>query len=478
MAHGGDPNNPVFSLPDLGEGLADAELVDWLVQVGDTVEEGKNLATVETAKALTEVAADRGGTIAQLHGEPGDVVNVGAPFVTYAAAGGAASSNGKHEEQDAETLRQNNEAEDQFDEESREDAGTVVGTLGALGGTTAEAGKALATPAVRRMARDLGVDLAAVEGTGLGGRVTAGDVKAAAKSDSKPQRSAPLDEPPHGLEKVPPRDLDSPGSTGRLPNRLPTPDAPPFSPGDEAESVKIPFRGIRRTIAARLRASIDHAVHFCVMDEADVTALDAARKRLNVAAGEKLSLLPFVCVAVARVLGGEFGWQLARVNSRVDDDNNVITQYRRVHLGIAADTPSGLMVPVVRDAGTLGVLELGRKITQIAAACRDRSIGREDLEGSTFTVSNFGSYAGRFATPVINYPEAGILAVGRMREGVVVKNGMMGVGKLLPLSLTCDHRVIDGGTATMTLAKIIELLQSPDALLPAHHGGTEARSQK
>ena len=125
------------------------------------------------------------------------------------------------------------------------------------------------------------------------------------------------------------------------------------------------------------------------------------------------------------------------------------------------------MVPVVRDAGTLGVLELGRRITQVATACRDRSIGRADLEGSTFTVSNFGSYAGRFATPVINYPEAGILAVGRMREGVVVKNGMMGVGKILPLSLTCDHRVIDGGTATMTLAKIIDLLQNPDALLPS-----------
>ena len=448
MAHGGDPNDPVFRLPDLGEGLAEAELVEWRVGPGDRVAEGDTIAAVETAKAMMEVAADRNGVVLELHGSPGDAMPVGEPFVTYEGVA--------VEAEEAE------EAEEEQDDE-REDAGTVVGALSHLAGATAEAGKALATPAVRLLARDLGVDLAGVDGTGLGGRVTAGDVKGAARQAEK---AAPLDEPPHGLEKVPPRDAEAPGQTGRLPNRLPTPAAPPFRPGDEAESVKIPFRGIRRTIAARLRASIDHAVHFCVMDEADVTQLEAARKKLMVAAGEKLSLLPFVCVAVARVLGGEFGWPLARVNSRVDDDNNVITQYRNVHLGIATDTPSGLMVPVIRDCGKLGVLEVGRKITQVAVACRDRSIGREDLEGSTFTVSNFGSYAGRFATPVINYPEAGILAVGRMREGVIVKNAMMGVGKLLPLSLTCDHRVIDGGTATMTLAKIIELLQEPDTLLP------------
>ncbi|HWP41535.1 MAG TPA: 2-oxo acid dehydrogenase subunit E2, partial [Tepidisphaeraceae bacterium] len=153
--------------------------------------------------------------------------------------------------------------------------------------------------------------------------------------------------------------------------------------------------------------------------------------------------------------------------STVDDQNQEIIQHRRVHLGIATDTESGLMVPVIRDADTLGVLELARRIAQLAKAARDRCLPREQLTGSTFTISNFGSYAGRFGTPIINYPEAGILAVGRAREGVVVRQGMIGVGRLLPLSLSADHRVIDGGTAATALAKIIELLQNPDELLPA-----------
>ena len=454
-----------FLLPDLGEGLDEAELVEWCVEEGQSVEEFDTLAKMETAKALVEVPAPRGGTIGKLHGKAGDVIKVGSPLVTFGAGeDAAAANNGRHGEQDVETRRQSQDVPEQLEEEDEEgiraDAGTVVGKLSEIGGVSAEPGKVLAAPAVRRLARDLGVDLSRVPGTGMGGRVTAGDVKKAAGTSGRPAaRQAPLDEPPYGLEKVEP-------NGGKLPNRLPTPEAPPFNPGDEAESVKVPFRGIRRTIAARLRASIDHAVHFSVMDEVDVTALEGMRKRLIAASGEKVSLLPFVCVAVARVLAGEFGWQLARLNSRVDDDNSEITQYRRVHLGIATDTPSGLMVPVLRDANRLGVLEIGRQIAQLAGACRDRSIPKENLEGGTFTVSNFGSYAGRFATPIINYPEAGILAVGRMREGVVVKNGMMGVGKLLPLSLTSDHRVIDGGTATMTLNKIMELLQTPDSLLP------------
>jgi pyruvate dehydrogenase E2 component (dihydrolipoamide acetyltransferase) len=136
-----------------------------------------------------------------------------------------------------------------------------------------------------------------------------------------------------------------------------------------------------------------------------------------------------------------------------------------VHLGIATDTDSGLMVPVIRDAATLGVLELSRAIAQLAKAARERTIPRDQLTGSTFTISNVGSYAGRFATPIINYPEVGILGVGRARDGVIVKNGMIGIGKMLPLSLAADHRVVDGATAAMALAKVIELLQDPEQLL-------------
>ena len=233
-----------------------------------------------------------------------------------------------------------------------------------------------------------------------------------------------------------------------------------------AETSRIPFRGVRRTIAEHLRYSVQHAVHFTVMDEADVSALENLRRKLATASNERMSLLPFVAAAACRVLAGHEGSQFNRLNSTVDDEKQEIVQHRGVHLGIATDTESGLMVPVIRNADRLGVLEISRQIAHLAKAARDRSLPRDQLAGSTFTISNFGSFAGRFGTPIINYPEAGILAVGRAREGVVVREGMIGVGRLLPLSLSADHRVIDGGTAATALAKIIELLQTPDMLLP------------
>jgi pyruvate dehydrogenase E2 component (dihydrolipoamide acetyltransferase) len=286
------------------------------------------------------------------------------------------------------------------------------------------------------MARDMGIDLAHIRGTGIGGRITSQDVQSAvAEQDQQPQ-------PTRAQATVPKQQSTA------------------------ASPLRTPFRGVRRTIAQRLQHSITHAVHFTVMDEADVTALDALRRKLVAASNEKISLLPFVAVAVCRVLTGRSGGTFARLNSTVDDVHEEILQHRAVHLGIATDTESGLMVPVIRDAEHMGVLELGRTIAQLAHAARERQLPPEQLKGSTFTISNFGVMGGRFGTPIINYPEAAILAIGRAREGVVVRDGMLGVGKLLPLSMSADHRVIDGGTAASALAKIVSLLQTPDELLP------------
>jgi pyruvate dehydrogenase E2 component (dihydrolipoamide acetyltransferase) len=230
---------------------------------------------------------------------------------------------------------------------------------------------------------------------------------------------------------------------------------------------RIPFRGVRRTIANRLKESIAQTVHFTVMDEADVTALDGLRRKLGAASGEKVSFLPFVAAAVARVLLDQ---RFRVLNSTTDDKSEEIIQHRSVHMGIATDTDNGLMVPVIRDTDRLGVLEIGRAIAQIADGARTRSIPREQLMGSTFTISNVGSHAGRFATPIINYPEVGILAVGRGREGMVVSKGSFRVGLLLPLSLACDHRVVDGATAALALAEIVRMLQEPDQLLAPARG--------
>jgi pyruvate dehydrogenase E2 component (dihydrolipoamide acetyltransferase) len=478
-----NPND--FILPDLGEGVHEAELIAWRVQPGQKVNEHDILAEMETDKALVEVPSPRTGVIAKLHGEPGQILHVGTPLVTYegAGVGGAAAA--------APVKANAPVAAEAVVAEHHEDAGTVVGQMsGAAAGVSAEAGKALATPAVRRLARDLGVDINAVKGTGIGGRVLEKDVRGAPGGAACDMGEPSI--PPAAVGRGPaarstPRpapqtrgaEFDIPRPAPSAPRSLVQPmhrAAPPrpASQGipDGQEAVRIPFRGVRRTIAARLRESVNQAVHFNVMDEADVSALDGLRRKLASASGEKVSFLPFVASAVCRVLtDARFRAMNATVDEKPGEANYdaAIIQHRAVHLGIATDTESGLMVPVIRDCDSQGVLEIGRGIAAIAGAARDRSIPREQLMGSTFTISNVGSHAGRFATPIINYPEVGILAVGRGRQAPVIRPTDMGpafaIGMMLPLSLACDHRVVDGATAALALARIIELLQEPEQLL-------------
>lgn len=461
MAHqtSSDPN--VFILPDLGEGVHEAELLKWRVSEGQTIKELDILAEMETDKAVVEVPSPRAGTIKTLHGKEGDIINTGAPLVTY-EGGAAAPAPAKPAPAKAPAPVIDDIPEPAAE---REDAGTVVGSLIAIPGTE-NTGKALATPAVRRLAKELGVNIDAVSGTGIGGRVTEKDVRgAAAGAKAKPAPAAPA--APVARPAAPAAPAPRPAPVAAAPAApAPRAPAPVFEAG--AESLRIPFRGVRRTIANRLRESVNQAVHFTVMDEADVSALDSLRRKLAAASGEKVSFLPFVASAVCRVLGQA---QFRALNATVDEKPGdaayeaSIVQHRSVHLGIATDTDNGLMVPVMRDADRLGVLEISRSISALADAARNRTASREQLVGSTFTISNVGSHAGRFATPIINYPEVGILAVGRGREGMVVSKGSFRVGLLLPLSLACDHRVVDGAAAALALAEIIRLLQDPEQLM-------------
>lgn len=474
MAHAKSTDPNVFILPDLGEGVHEAELIKWRVKPGDTIAEHDILAEMETDKALVEVPSPRAGTIKTLHGTEGEILKVGNALVTYEGGGSAAASpapevkpakgsqNGSH----------HGKAEAEAAPAAREDDGTVVGKMsGAIGGVSAEPGKVLATPAVRRLARDLGVDISCCTGTGLAGRVTEKDVRDAAGGGAA-GRTAPGTKG-RGVPDVAPMDRSEPRSrvveaprSVPAPARMPHREVAAFPQGES--SVRVPFRGVRRTIANRLRESVNQAVHFNVMDEADVSMLDGLRKKLAAASGEKISFLPFVAAAVCRVLtDARFRAMNATVDEKPGDANYdaAIVQHRAVHLGIATDTENGLMVPVIRDCDAFGVLEIGRHISHIADAARNRTASREQLMGSTFTISNVGSHAGRFATPIINYPEVGILAVGRGRPAPVVRNGGIFVGNLLPLSLACDHRVVDGATAALALAEIIRLLQDPEVLL-------------
>ncbi|RMH23696.1 MAG: 2-oxo acid dehydrogenase subunit E2, partial [Planctomycetota bacterium] len=456
MAHqtSSDPN--VFILPDLGEGVHEAELIAWKVKPGDAVEEHQTLAEMETDKALVEVPSPRAGVIKELHGAEGEILNVGEPLVTYegggkaagaSKAGGAGASSAKKSGASSKGRAEKSNAGGTGGSpvtEEREDAGTVVGAVSDEPLFKGD-GKALATPAVRRLARDLGVDINTVRGTGLAGRVTEKDVRAAAGASGRAATRAGGTgvSPARTTGATRPEPATNGSAAAAPPARIPAPRA--------GETQRIPFRGTRRTIAQRLRQSIDTAVHFNVMDEADASALDALRRRTAAASGEKLSFLPFVMSAVCRALK-----EFPALNATVDDEAGEILRHPSVHLGIATDTEHGLNVPVVPDADALGVLELGRHVAELARMARDRSIPRERLVGSTFTISNVGSYAGRFATPVINSPEVAILAVGRVREGVVVRNGGMFVGKLMPLSLACDHRVVDGAEGARFLQRVID----------------------
>jgi len=519
MAHAKSSNPNQFILPDLGEGVHEAELIRWLVQVGDKVDEHQTLAEMNTDKALVEVPSPRAGVIATLHGEPGQILNVGNVLVTYEGGPGAAAApkpapaakdSRPQSAPPAKAAHTNGAAHapDSSDSYERtDDDGTVVGSLSEMASVQAAPGKVLATPAVRRLARDMGIEINTLAGTGIAGRVTEKDVRAAGEGGAKTnapthaptqaqarQRGtsapasgvhhdvAPMDrEEPHSAvveDKVP----MMPGSRAPSANKPKAPGAPApgsrATGGTDAPVTRTPLRGVRRNIAQRLRQSVDRAVHFTVMDEADISALDLLRKKLSAASGERVSVLPFVASAVCRVLSdGRFRGMNSTVDEKEGADGQVETEvvgYRAVHLGIATDTDNGLMVPVIRDADALGVLEIARSIAGIADAARSRTIARDQLMGSTFTISNVGSHAGRFATPVINYPEVAIVAVGRARQSPVIRATPAGpafaIGNLLPLSLACDHRVVDGATAALALARIVELLQEPEQLLGPARG--------
>ncbi|MDP7029182.1 MAG: dihydrolipoamide acetyltransferase family protein [Phycisphaerales bacterium] len=435
-----------FLLPDLGEGVAEAELITWKVKPGEAVAEHQTLAEMETDKALVEVPSPWSGTIKDLNGSAGDIIQVGAILVTYDIGSGDPAPQPAADTQSSAAPPA-----------EREDAGTVVGNVSEslsmpesfsrareTPTTDASASRALATPAVRRIARDLEIDINTVSGSGRGGRVTASDVQAHA---DKPAAPAPATRP------------QTPAAPASDPDvAIATRVAMPI----EGVAERIPFRGIRRKTAQALQHSVQTTVHFTVVDEADVTELERRRSGYEELLGRRMSLLPFIMSAVCKALRAH-----PAINSTVDDFVEEIQIRSVVNLGCAVDTDHGLMVPVIKDADELSVVQMGEQIAELARGCKDRSIDRELLSGGTFTVSNVGSYGGMFATPIINYPEVAILGVGRAKERVLTRNGAFYAGMVLPLSLSCDHRIVDGAEGARFLNTIVSHLEAPEKFLPA-----------
>lgn len=418
-----------FRLPDLGEGITEGEVVKWRVKEGDRVEEHQVVVEVETDKAIVEVPSPRGGTVTSINKGEREMVNVGETLMKI----------------ETEAAAEEKAPEKKVEEEKRARPPSVS-VVGAL----PEKEEVTAAPKARALAKKLGVDLSAVKGTGPGGVVTEADVKSASEGRPAPPK------PPEKEEAVErayePRLEEKPAKPA------PAEERPPGQ--DKYGAIeRVPIRGVRKAIAKNLLASQRTAASVTGMDDADVTELWALRKREARVAKEKgvhLTFLPFFMKAAQHALAA-----FPKVNASVDEKTEEIIIKKYYNIGVAVDTPEGLMVSVVKSVEKKTILELAAELQELSLKARDRKITLEELKGSTFTISNYGSFGGTYATPVINYPDVAILGTGKISERPWVVNGSVAIRRVLPISFTFDHRIIDGADAARFVNRIAAYLEDP-----------------
>ena len=392
----------VFKLPDVGEGTAEAEIVKWHVAEGERVEEDQTLVEVTTEKAIVELPAPVAGTVVSIHGAVGDKIAVGSELMVIETEAVV--------EKKAETAPRT-ALHLEKKPESRPKTEAV-----------------LASPAVRARARELGVELRVVQGSGPSGRVTHSDLDhAIAAVGNRPIRP---------VRAVPPAGQD---------------------PVDEQKIV-----GIRRKIAERMQEASRRIPHFSYVEEVDVTALEELRRHLNEEhSGKRIKLtpLPFILRAIVRAVAAH-----PEINARFDDEKGILQRHAAVHLGIATQTPHGLLVPVLRNAESLGLWESASEAVRLATAAREGKATRGELSGSTITVTSLGALGGVASTPIINYPEVAVIGVNRIAERPIVREGQVVVRKMMNLSSSFDHRVIDGWNAASFIQRVKGLLEQPATL--------------
>jgi len=465
-----------FKLPDIGEGVMEGEIVSWLVEPGQDVREDDPMVEVMTDKATVTIGAPKTGTIHEMRATVGEVVPVGFVIVTLAAEGGtvkhaappppatpvAAAPPPSAEEGPAATavgdIKESLPGTAFFSATpatkklgsapaaAPAPAAPVAAPVSAAPAASAHfSAKPLATPATRKLARDLGVDLRHVPGTGPKGRVTKADVVSFGDSATTPGAiPAPVTAAPT-----------------RAVGRAPTPIERPTDTAAALEDRK-PFVGVRRKIAERMQLTKNTAAHFTFVEECDVGKLQELRTRLKPAAeqaGVKLTFLPFIVKAVVAALK-----KRPVLNSALDEANNELVYRRYYNIGIAASTDQGLMVPVVKDADRKSILEIAEDIARLGGAAKAGKIAADDLRGSTFTITSLGKDGGLFATPILNHPEVGILGVHSIKQKPVVRDGAIVVGNVMLLSLSFDHRIVDGHVGAAFAYDIIGYLEDPDRL--------------
>lgn len=439
----------VFRLPDLGEGTVSSEIVAWRVGVGDVVTEDQPLVEMSTDKAVVEVPAPVSGRVVALAGEPGDIIAVGAELIVF--------------ETDAEQPPERPAPAMQTDAaHSRTLRATEPAEVAGAGEAGGAATRVMASPATRRRARAAGVELTALRGTGPGGRILRQDLDAWLAGAGT-------------AEPVAPR--SSARKAAAAPPAAPELEAEPAaSPrtvrADEARAAvqEIKVVGPRRVIAQRMSEAKRSIPHFAYVEEVDVTELEALRAHLNAGAfaDEPLSYLPFIVAALTGVLA-----RFPQCNAHYDAERSVIARHEAVHVGIATHTPDGLVVPVVRHAERLELRALAREVRRLSAAARERRARREELTGSTITVTSLGKLGGIVSTPIINPPEVAIIGVNRAVERPVVHGGAVAVRRMMNLSSSFDHRFVDGHDAAAMIQALKDRLEHPATIFLRDSGAPE-----
>ncbi|MEM3637220.1 MAG: dihydrolipoamide acetyltransferase family protein [Conexivisphaerales archaeon] len=388
-----------FRLPDIGEGVSEGEIVKVLVSIGQEVRVDQPLVEVMTDKVNVQIPSPYAGKVVNVLVKEGDRVKVGDVLIEI--------------EGDSSQLAVSQSVQPEKREEAKETAPTVTASVSSQAAEkTVRAESVLATPAVRKLAKELGVDLAMVRGSGPGGRVTEADVKQ-------------------------------------------------FRTAQGAREELIPLRGVRRMIAEHMVKARESTVPVTHVDEVDVTELVSLREAFKGSAekrGVKLTYLPFIIKALIPALK-EFPF----MNASVDEENIVLKKY--YNIGIATDTEQGLVVPVIKDADRKDIYQLAAEIEELSAKARAGKLALDEVKGGTFSITNVGSIGGLFATPVINYPEVAILGLHKIAKRPAVRNGMVEIRDMTYLSLTFDHRIIDGAYAARFLARVIDILQDSKKLL-------------
>lgn len=421
-----------FKLPDIGEGIHEGEIVKWFVKAGDTVKEDDVLLEVQNDKAVVEIPSPVDGTVKEVKVDEGVVAVVGDVLITFEVEGeGSAPS------EEAEQPKAEDNAKDVQDTDQKvEDKPNEV--------QIHKSERVIAMPSVRKYAREKGVDIREVQGSGDNGRVVKEDIDAFANGGQTSEAPATEEKAPAAAS-------------------APKTEVKPYVAAQPELETREKIKGIRKAISKAMVNSKHTAPHVTLMDEVDVTNLVALRKNFKevaAAQGTKLTYLPFVVKALTAAAK-----KYPAINASIDDVNEEIVYKNYFNIGIAADTDNGLVVPVVKDADRKSIFSLADDINDLAGKAREGKLSGEEMKGGSITITNIGSAGGQWFTPVINHPEVAILGIGRIAEKAVVKNGEIVAAPVLALSFSFDHRLIDGATAQNALNLVKRLLNDPQLLI-------------